>query len=388
MIAPEPTIQDILSQGVSGTSLERVFLARAQPHGGSFAISIAAYCPGDAVPPRSILQAARWAARWAIVSARPLLLAGRSGGRHRREHAAMLTAVPVILDDQRVWGAVVALGPAAPPNAETMATLERLAQQLAVRLTPRQRPATAVRMPPPRSNGGMEWTEGAAHDTLLHELRTPLGAASHALDAVVRVHDGASNGASRADAAQIAPMLRTARCGVREAQSLVRWFSQLRTIAQGSPRPTVSAVAVTTIIARAVTLVPNARVQVVVAPDVPPVAADELWLTQTLINLIDNAVKHTRSAEPVQVAVRRAAPDRVLISVIDTGAGVPLERQREIFSPYVSGARSDDLTSQGLGLSIARYFVTAMGGDMWLESDGHSGTTLSFTLAVASGDDS
>jgi two-component system, OmpR family, sensor histidine kinase KdpD len=230
----------------------------------------------------------------------------------------------------------------------------------------------------------MEWTEGATYDALLHELRTPLGAASYALDAVARIYDGAS----RADAVQIAQMLRTARCGVREAQSLVRWFSQLRTIAQGSPRPAVSAVAVTTIIDRAVTLVPTARVHVVVAADVPPVAADELWLTQTLINLIDNAVKHTRSPDPVQVAVRCAGPDRVLISVIDAGAGVPLDRQHEIFGPYVRGARSDDLTSQGLGLSIARYFVTAMGGDMWVESDGRSGTTLSFTLPVVSGDGS
>jgi signal transduction histidine kinase len=382
MIAPEPTIQDILSQGVSGTSLERVFLARAQPRGGRVAISIAGYFPGDAVPPRPILQAARWAARRAIVFARPLLLAGWPGSRRRLEHAAMLMAVPVILADHRVWGAVVALGPAAYPNAETMETLERLARQFAVRLTPRQRPVMAGRMPPPRSDGGMEWTEGAAHDALLHELRTPLSAASYALDAVARVYDGAA----QADAAQIAPMLWTARCGVREAQSLVRWFSQLHTIVQGSPRPAVSPVAVRTIIDRAVTLVPNARVHVVAAADVPPVAADELWLTQILINLIDNAVKHMRSPDPVQVAVRRAAADRVLISVIDTGAGVPLDRQHEIFAPYVRGARADDLTSQGLGLSIARYFVTAMGGDMWVESDGHSGTTLSFTLPVASAD--
>jgi len=118
------------------------------------------------------------------------------------------------------------------------------------------------------------------------------------------------------------------------------------------------------------------------------VAADELWLTQTLVNLIDNAVKHTRSPDPVQIVVRCSAPDWVLISVIDAGAGVPLDRQHEIFGPYVKGARSDDLTSQGLGLSIARYFVTAMGGDMWLESDGHRGTTLSFTVPVASGDGS
>ena len=230
----------------------------------------------------------------------------------------------------------------------------------------------------------MEWTEGAAHDALLHELRAPLGAASYALDAMARVYDGAS----RADAAQMAPMLRTARCGVMEAQSLVRWFSQVHTIAQGAPRPAISAVAVTQIIDRAVTLVPTARVHVVLAADVPPVAADELWLTQTLVNLIDNAVKHARSPDPVQISVRRSAPDRVLISVIDAGAGVPLDRQHEIFGPYVKGARSDDLTSQGLGLSIARYFVTAMGGDMWLESDGHRGTTLSFTVPVASGDGS
>jgi len=226
----------------------------------------------------------------------------------------------------------------------------------------------------------MEWTEGAAYDALLHELRTPLGAASYALDAVARIYDGAA----RADAAQIAHMLWTARCGVREAQSLVRWFSQLRTIAQGSPRPDVSTVEVRTIIDRAVTLVPTAHVHVVVAADVPPVAADELWLTQILTNLLDNALKHTRPPDRIQVVARRVSRDRVLISVIDTGSGVPVDRQQEILRPYIRGTRSDDLTSQGLGLSIARYCVTAMGGDIWVESDGHRGATLSFTLPVAS----
>src|SRR2546423_13900803 len=105
MIAPEPTItiQDILGHGVSGTSLERVFLARAQPRGGSVAISIPAYFPGDAVPPRPILQSGRWAARCAVVSTRTLLLAGRPRGRRRLEHARALVAVPVIPADPRGW---------------------------------------------------------------------------------------------------------------------------------------------------------------------------------------------------------------------------------------------------------------------------------------------
>src|SRR2546430_623561 len=66
------------------------------------------------------------------------------------------------------------------------------------------------------------------------------------------------------------------------------------------------------------------------------------------------------------------------------GCGIPPNQQQAIFRPYVGGARSDDLTSQGLGLSIARYCVTAMGGDIWVESDGHRGATLSFTLPLAS----
>ena len=377
----EPTIQDILGRGLSGTSLQRAFLARSWPRGGRIAISILASCPVDVAPPRPHLRAARWAARGAIVSARPLLLVGGRCGRRRLEHSDMLLAVPVILDDRRVWGALVALGPAALPSAETMDALERLAQQLAGRLGAGPRLVPALRMPP-RPDGLLEWTEGVAHDALLHELRTPLGAASYALDALVRISDGALS----PEVAEVAQMLRTARCGLMEAQTLVRWFSQLRTIAQGSPHPAVSAVSVTTIIDRAVTLLPTAHVQVVVAADVPPVAADELWLTQTLTNVIDNAARHNRSPDPIRVAVRCSAADRVLISVADTGAGIPLEQQHRVFRPYVMGTRSDDRTSQGLGLSIARYFVTAMGGEMWLESDGHSGTSLSFTLPVASSD--
>src|SRR5207253_7036061 len=229
-------------------------------------------------------------------------------------------------------------------------------------------------------DGGAEWPGGAAYDVLLHELRAPLGAAGNALEAVVRTSDRTSG----AHAEQIAPMLQLARLGVTEAQSLVRRFSQLRMIDNGAAQPTLRAVSVMKTIERAVALLQTTRVRIVANEDAPPAAADQLWLTHTLTNLIENALKYSRPSDLVQVIVTCAPADRVHISVLDAGCGIPPDQQQAIFRPYVGGARSDDLTSQGLGLSIARYCVTAMGGDIWVESDGHRGATLSFTLPLAS----
>jgi signal transduction histidine kinase len=85
----------------------------------------------------------------------------------------------------------------------------------------------------------------------------------------------------------------------------------------------------------------------------------------------------------VKVVARQAPPDRVLISVTDCGPGIPVERHRELFRPSGRATRCDDLTSQGVGLSIVHSFVTAMGGDIWVESDGTSGTTFCISLPAA-----
>jgi signal transduction histidine kinase len=142
-------------------------------------------------------------------------------------------------------------------------------------------------------------------------------------------------------------------------------------------------VAVRAAIDGAVALLPNTHVCVAEAGDVAQVVADRLWLTHVLCNLIENAVKHGRSPEPVRIVTKRSGRSCVQVSVIDTGPGIALEQQEKVFRPYVGTGSRADLTSRGLGLSIARSFVTAMGGEMWLESDGRTGTTFSFTLPIA-----
>src|SRR5437763_4651444 len=146
MIAPRATIQGMLSQGVSRTSLERVFVARSQPRGRGVAISILAYCPVDAAPPRPMIQSVRWAARSATACARTLLLTARYNG-HRPDRSDMLFAVPVIPDGEQPWGALVALGSPARAGGGRIDSLDGVSRQLAARLSAAPRPARAVSGP-------------------------------------------------------------------------------------------------------------------------------------------------------------------------------------------------------------------------------------------------
>ena len=89
--------------------------------------------------------------------------------------------------------------------------------------------------------------------------------------------------------------------------------------------------------------------------------------------------------------MRQFSPDRVVVSVIDNGRGIPPERQRDLFRPaptthageITTDSDSGKEAGHGMGLSVAHYFVRAMGGRIWVESDGRTGTTIRFTLAVA-----
>ena len=227
------------------------------------------------------------------------------------------------------------------------------------------------------------WHEANAVDTLLHELRTPLGASSYALDVIQRARESGQ----ALDDAEAERMIHTAQLGVLEAQALVRWFYRIRALAEGRLEPEIGPTSLAGAIDRALMLLPEARVRVTLARDVPPVYADPLWLTQTLTNLLENATKHTPESAVAQVFVRRYSPESVVVSVIDNGSGIPVGRQREIFRPYVRVGAADEGEGQGLGLSIAHYFVRAMGGRIWVESDGRSGTTVRFTLPAVAEDE-
>jgi signal transduction histidine kinase len=105
----------------------------------------------------------------------------------------------------------------------------------------------------------------------------------------------------------------------------------------------------------------------------PPAAtlveADSQRLNQVLLNLLDNALRHTPGGGAVAVAVH-TVHDEVLVTVTDNGPGIPTPELPHVFDRFYRGDRSRcrETGSTGLGLAIARQLVEAHGGRIWVDS--------------------
>jgi signal transduction histidine kinase len=114
-------------------------------------------------------------------------------------------------------------------------------------------------------------------------------------------------------------------------------------------------------------------------PDAPvPCRSDPQRISQILINLLTNAVRHSPPDEPVTVALE-ASPDTLRFHVIDRGEGIAAEHQAAIFEAF---ERSDSRTERGtgLGLALSRKLANLLGGDLRVESKPGAGAR--FTLEV------
>jgi histidine kinase len=118
----------------------------------------------------------------------------------------------------------------------------------------------------------------------------------------------------------------------------------------------------------------------------PPLFADEDRVVQVLTNLVVNAIEHTPVAGRITLAATPVRKD-VYISVQDTGIGIPPEHLLHIFDRFYRVDKSRSRRAgggSGIGLTIAKYLVEAMGGRIWAESAGESrGSVFTFTLPVA-----
>lgn len=113
----------------------------------------------------------------------------------------------------------------------------------------------------------------------------------------------------------------------------------------------------------------------------PALRADEFRLEQVMHNLLENAVNYSR--EGGHIALRAGAQDRhVVFSVSDQGAGIPAADLPRIFERFYRAdkARSRQLGSTGLGLSIVKHIAQLHGGKVMAESELGRGTTIHVSL--------
>jgi two-component system, LuxR family, sensor kinase FixL len=126
------------------------------------------------------------------------------------------------------------------------------------------------------------------------------------------------------------------------------------------------------------------RVSAVYARDVPEVLVDRVQIQQVLLNLILNAsdaMTDSRDDEHrlLTIATSLASDGAVLITVSDSGPGIPADELAKLFEPYYTTKRN----GLGLGLSISKTIVDAHGGRIWAVNNPEVGATFCFTLPAA-----
>ncbi|HKZ70176.1 MAG TPA: GAF domain-containing protein [Anaerolineales bacterium] len=113
----------------------------------------------------------------------------------------------------------------------------------------------------------------------------------------------------------------------------------------------------------------------------PVVRVDADMIRRVIINLIENAVKYTPGSGSVTVSVK-ADTNEALISILDTGPGIPESERTRIFDKFARIQRIGAPKGLGLGLAFCRLAVEAHGGRIWVEPAPKQGAVFNFTLPV------
>lgn len=123
-------------------------------------------------------------------------------------------------------------------------------------------------------------------------------------------------------------------------------------------------------------------------PDFPVVMGDSGRLEQVLNNLVSNAIKYSPAGGVIEIG-GRALPDEVIVTVSDTGMGIPFQEQTRVFERFFRGARErhQGTPGAGLGLYLAKAIVEAHNGRIWVESRPGAGAAFSFALPRQSADE-
>jgi two-component system, OmpR family, sensor histidine kinase BaeS len=119
-------------------------------------------------------------------------------------------------------------------------------------------------------------------------------------------------------------------------------------------------------------------------PATPLALADSDRLTQVLLNLLDNARRHTPVGGQITLGAR-ADSTRMTVWVSDTGVGINQQDLLYIFERFyrVDRSRTSASGGTGLGLAIIKAIIVAHGGSVWAQSSPGQGTTIFFTLPLA-----
>jgi two-component system sensor histidine kinase KdpD len=208
-----------------------------------------------------------------------------------------------------------------------------------------------------------------------HDLRTPLTTITGAASALI--DDG-----PRLDAGTRAELLESIREEAERLNRLVQNLLEMTRLESGALRLRKEWHSVEEVIGSALTRMSkqlaDRPVTVRIPADLPLVAMDAVLIGQVMVNLLDNAVKHTPPKSALLVAAT-ATDTAVTVEVADHGPGLPRGEEDRVFEKFyrgdVAGARG-----AGLGLAICQGIIKAHGGRIWAHNLPEGGVAVFFSL--------
>ena len=207
-----------------------------------------------------------------------------------------------------------------------------------------------------------------------HELRTPLAVLQGNLE-------GMLDGVYSRDDAHLSLIL-------EETKILARLIEDLRTFALAESLGLRLAKTPTDLTGIAADAIASFQTQAEAAgvmlrldadPNLPLAEIDPARILQVLNNLVSNALRYTPAGGTVWVRCVAGDPGQAVLSVEDTGTGIPAEELPHVFDRFY---KSKDSRGTGLGLAIAKSLVGAHGGEISAQSIPGQGTTIRFTLPL------
>jgi PAS domain S-box-containing protein len=216
-----------------------------------------------------------------------------------------------------------------------------------------------------------------------HELRTPLTSAQMAIHLLLEGAGGQLTDRQR-------EILTVSRDDISRLEHLMRELLDLSKIESGAGGGVREAIRPAEILEEAAQSLRlriesgGLRLQVDAPTDLPPILADRDQIERVVVNLMTNAIRVTPPGGTITLAATVRGSD-VVISVSDTGAGIPRDYLTRIFEPFVQVPHSP-AGGSGLGLTISRRIVEAHGGRLTVQSEVGRGSTFSFTVPLSRAD--
>jgi signal transduction histidine kinase len=217
-------------------------------------------------------------------------------------------------------------------------------------------------------------TVGELTASLAHEIKQPIGAAVTNADACVRLLDR--------DQPDVPEAREAALEMAKDARRAAEIIDRVRSLYQkgSSQRETID---VNEVIGQMVVMLQNeahrhsVTIRTDLAEGLPTVMADRVQLQQVLLNLMLNGIEAIRDTSgELSIKSKLGDDSQLLISVTDTGVGLPTKNAGQIFDPFFTTKPQ----GTGLGLAITQSIVESHGGRIWASENSDRGATFHFTL--------